>query len=195
MVIRACFVAALVALSACGKDDGDANGPAGDSPLDEPGRCAAQCVEPRDCCNTQPGAMNCFNNFGSFPYRFECHAGVCELLGCTSDAECEGLVEQPAVCADFSGFGACVTTCSTDEDCNDGQRCVEESGVLFCRNYCEADSDCTDISHCVDGRCVYDGCSSDGDCSLFNGGTCQPDGTCSCRTNAECSEDFACAPV
>lgn len=164
----------------------------------EVGFCWKQCVTPDDCCDlfTGAGYMQCRN--GNTPtFGFLCNAGVCEFDGCSSDDECQTVLQNPAmVCHDLDGKGLCIEPCSVATDCGTADDVCEPlvDGTLACMPPpCQSDADCpNDTFDCVDGECIFTDCRDDADCT--HGGTCQQ-GSCRCTASDECSESLDCVPV
>jgi len=181
---------------AASSDDAGGSGDAGvDEPLDHLGVCEPACVEASDCCDALGGnADYCREHLGEVPFDFACRVGSCEHVGCETSAECQN-VGPGTVCHDVGDVGYCLVSCTGDDDCGDGSRCLDvlHDGFLFCRPYCESDGECPDGSSCIDGNCVFVGCTTDADCDPLTSGRCE-NGVCGCRENADCDAFHACKP-
>lgn len=101
-------------------------------------RAPADCQDPDDLCIAGVCRSGCERN-EQCPLFFECQAGQCEEVGCTSDRECLFATKDPR------------------SKCNDGK----------CESPCENDAECGDLHACVDGRCKFVGCATDEECRIY----------------------------
>ena len=150
--------------------DGGETGTATDTGQDPVPTCQMPCSTVADCvqAGTEGSAYDQDN--------YQCTDGVCEYLGCYSDAECSALGDY--VCGDASfGVPFCVAACTVAADC------TSTAGPAY-----DADN-----YSCENGGCVYTGCTSDAECDASVSGTVCVDlgagyPTCvgSCETAADC---------
>jgi hypothetical protein len=109
--------------------------------------CVPQCSTPSDCDLGAGAAYDADN--------YICDNGGCVYGGCNDDAECQA-TNAATACQDFgNGILACVLTCSTVADCDQGQLAFDAD------NYA-----------CADGYCEYTGCNSDAECMEFTNNVC-----------------------
>jgi len=178
-----------------GDDGGDDDG-GDDGGGAEFGFCVHACDEPEDCCFE---GVEC----GTYPNAWECDAGACAPLGCTSDGDCVYIENTTCqmVGPEDHAIGQCVMLCADDSDCivDLGETCsgrtTDDKG--FCvipAPQCDANEQCNSDDStsfvCTDGQCLCDG---DDDCTNI-GETCDLDtGLCHCTGNATCPDGFACA--
>ena len=121
------------------------------------GRCVfTQCTIDADCfddnlyCDTGVCKQKCEVN-GDCPSFFACSSGRCEIVGCSTDRECQTASGQlGSRCVDLgNGIKECGTPCSDDAACNDGRF----TG-----------------SSCIQGFCQPGGCATDEECKIRFGG-------------------------
>jgi hypothetical protein len=105
------------------------------------GQCVDDCRQPADCASGDP-AFNADN--------WECQAGACKWLGCSSNNECNpGFVcHDPGI-----GVSSCVADCNAPSDCS------QNFGPFITSNYA-----------CDVGACVYLGCADDSECDAIGPG-------------------------
>ncbi|MFT3775562.1 MAG: hypothetical protein QM820_60210 [Minicystis sp.] len=106
--------------------------------------CMPTCTKATDCA--VPGSALSDQN------HFTCNAGVCEWLGCKSNAECSSALQSNrVVCEKPAGATAatCMPTCTKAADC-------AIPGAKL-----------TDANHyaCVANRCKWQGCKTTAECS------------------------------
>ena len=154
-----------------------------------------------------PGGGDCSNG-EPCPPGFTCFNGVCVLLPCDDDTDCDNNTE----CI----FGHCYQRCDNGGSCPDGFNCIEVNGISICvpgfelpgggifpiepgGGSCDDTIDCPPGFTCVGGICVLLPCPG-GDCtSLGNfeciGGHCFP--TCDNVTYPEtgCPPGYICTTV
>ena len=183
-------LSAVVALSACGGDDGGAETD------DGPGIVGGTCVDDLECSASEicvegvcvePGT-ECTVNTDCEPFEL-CNAGICVVRAdsCQADTECAA----GEICRDF----ACVTGCRQDTDCASGQVCND---ALVCMTPPpECPDTCPEHQACVDPTlgCEPDGtCTVDGDCTgldVCNDGICG-EAPVTCERNQDCVQGRYC---
>ena len=154
-----------------------------------------------------PGGGDCSGG-EPCPPGFTCYNGVCVLLPCDDDSDCDNNSE----CI----FGHCYQRCDNGGSCPEGFNCIEVNGISICvpgfelpgggifpiepgGGSCDDTIDCPPGFTCVGGICVLLPCPG-GDCtSLGNfeciGGHCFP--TCDNVTYPEtgCPPGYICTTV
>jgi hypothetical protein len=134
--------------------------------------CQATCTEAADCC--QPGTEDMCPGDPPF-FNWECTAGLCELGGCTEDADCAAFAGTS--CLMVNGVPTCAPVCETDDECL----------TMF-------DETCTGMSDSGEMICVLpdpEPCMTNEAC--FGFGTCDvATGVCSCADATECPKGYDC---
>ena len=116
----------------------------------------------------------------------------CSITACPSGMICDSNTLQ---CKPQSGSCETLSSCSTDEDCPEGEICDTSRGLcLLACTYDEA----TGLSNCPNGEtCHYNGrcgpvCQNDNDCNeagiICLDGRCRPEG---CLNDIECENEQA----
>ncbi len=85
--------------------------------------------------------------------NFNCTAGLCEYIGCTSDSQCVQERNENYVCRAAPGdaHASCYAPCQTVQDC---VIAVRGTGTLYD----------TDNFTCVNGLCNFTGCNDSSEC-------------------------------
>ena len=127
-----------------GAGDGGAGGvpvPAGD--------CVPTCSAPADCAS--PDALLVFN-----ADHYLCNSGVCQYLGCQTDAECVTSYGTGVKCLPSPGlpFDECVWPCQDVQDCS-----IPGGPSLFDNDHYE----------CNAGVCQHLGCQTTDECTAVHG--------------------------
>lgn len=153
----------------------------GNSKLDPVAFCRPPCAQPIDCA-------------GDGPYfdedNYECVGGGCIWLGCVADSDCPDPSQVCRATDDGTGVDMyCVAGCASAGSCGQGM------GPFVPSNY-----------SCIDGGCIFDGCSSDGECEELSPGTrcvpelskfclrtCTEPEDCTTGTPASDGDNFECA--
>lgn len=89
-------------------------------------------------------------------------------LGCTSDADCGGLI--------CDTDGSCVQ-CQASADCAEGEFCQEDNTCIATSSACSGDSDCFAGDVCQNSACFtppVQSCFGEADTSCTHGRTCAP---------------------
>src|SRR5690606_19106672 len=76
--------------------------------------CWRPCTEPADCCleGSGPGCPD------SYPTNYACEHGLCRLIGCTGDADCQPSAEfAHLTCHVYDGYSICMKLCGSSEEC------------------------------------------------------------------------------
>lgn len=107
--------------------------------------CVAPCASGADC--GIPGGPALLD-----PDHYLCTGGVCEHLGCQTDAECHPVHGPNTICVQTaaSQYKSCVKACQTAAEC--AQPGVPQ--VMDADNY-----------DCIAGACHYKGCLKNGECA------------------------------
>lgn len=162
------------------------------------------CAEFRFAC-----ALECWNHPYDCGEGYGCREGDCfprcdvnedcqDENMCTSDTCVDHLCENVPVveCPDQicnPETGDCVD-CLSDENCNEGERCVDNTCIPFCIEDVDCDdaNSCT-VDICLDGICVNEEvvCEDDGD--LCTTEACDPQSGCA-STPVDCNEGEVCDP-
>ena len=113
--------------------------------------CFLGCEEVIDCCD---GDSYCEDSLGEYPYNWGCERGLCTHEGCNNDEQCTfGGALPDWRCVDIDGFGACLQSCTTQDDCSflDGWTCDEDVCMWppVEPETCENDADCDDGLVCA----------------------------------------------
>ena len=183
---------------------------------------------PDPACNpsdrTTCGDTGLCNGFGSctlYPQNTVCGSSDCSGLVESTPRTCDGqgtcresqLVDcSPFLCRN----GACVQTCTSDADCEDGHQCVQQHTGVVGAGVCgkrKNGQPCSDAGECESGQCVDGVCcessctgscrscslpGSPGQClDVANGApdprnTCEDLGAASCSTNGACDGMGSC---
>jgi hypothetical protein len=139
--------------------------------------CWRDCTEPADCCLPGSGP-ECP---GDFPYDYACNDGLCKLLGCSGDEDCQPAPQfEYLTCHPYLGTAICLTVCESNDDCPEGRTCTgtTDDDLPFCaiedlQPECFSDDDCEMFyggGHCIDERCI---CTDNADCTA--GDVCVPE--------------------
>ena len=166
-------------------DDGAGSGSNSDKPR------VKRCVIRDDRDGDDPGGGG-----GGCPCGEACGMnGICEPEGCMDGVLCSQGVQacQNGRCVDRDGCscedgcdddtGDDALACCTNNDCEDGLKCVpdetsDQPGCGFCQDICTSDEDCKDGKKCMeDGTCGY---------------ACEP--IIPCTETVDCPEGQWCAP-
>jgi hypothetical protein len=101
-----------------------------------------------------PDGAFCFGeSFRGWP------GGMCIAFGCDPASTTGGGCPTDTVCipGGRSGFGRCIPTCETGDDCRDAYDCLDDAtypGRLSCQPACETNSQCTGSRVCTEeGLC------------------------------------------
>ena len=157
--------------------------------------CRRTCKTSDDCCGKPPCDK------GKDAVR--CQAGLCQQVGCKSDADCVVAGAKVGTCKQIKdisygkSYGLCGKWCTLDSDCSKPDRCVARllaSGDSLCGTACTKDSDCLATLACIEGKfCGRKDqrlCKSDSQCPAYSGllrcylnlGRCYCDGDTNCQT-------------
>ncbi|MBW1808698.1 MAG: SUMF1/EgtB/PvdO family nonheme iron enzyme [Deltaproteobacteria bacterium] len=147
--------------------------------------CEGECVP--NCTGKDCGPDGCLGECepGCDDTEF-CNAGTCQLLGCSSNADCQA---PTPFCQTASR--TCVE-CLEDNHCAGGLIC--SGGVCADRPVCETDGQCEIGEICVEGDCLT-GCRSNRDCPGEQRCVEEigPNGTCvECELTEECPPGTIC---
>ncbi len=141
------------------------------------------------------GVLAC-NGTGGVACNAVAGTPVAEMCGDAVDSDCDGFDSNGCACASDTDcelcneeYLLCVTTCTTDGDCPNGQICDDAQGQL-CVPACDVDSDCAIVCDETSGKCVE--CTTDGECPTGQG--CNAGGNClpTCANDNDCATGSTC---
>ncbi|RJO66426.1 MAG: hypothetical protein C4523_12525 [Myxococcales bacterium] len=205
-------------------DDGGACTPATEAAVCPPGMycfvmpnplenfCFRECATNADCaqgyaCNTargrcDPTGQTCGQDTDcNDPCEYCDESALRCAAGCCSPAECNQAIGEECVhgrCTAQADGDQELRPCSTDEQCGYGWSCCY--GNTYCCQDCQTTQECIDrfgaAYYCNErGRCVEEGCATDGDCPA--GHFCNEFNICDqvCQTNEDCPDTMGCNAV
>lgn len=184
----------------CGDDEGSSTLKA----------CLKGCTTVSDCCTTPP----CDKGANAQ----KCSSGVCEFVGCSSDADCKTAKCGAVIVKVFDltkTYKMCGNFCTQDSDCasmSKDAKCFDgvSMGVITakdkaCAIPCTKDDDCSKQllnKKCIGGKyCGIEltpepNCTTDADCASDKKGhtTCDPTNkVCICSSDAVCQSTLGAA--
>lgn len=172
---------------------------ASDCPVDAPSSCGTD--------GTCDGAGSCHRYLGT-----TCLGGVCEGDAVIGTHVCDGTGHcQPSaattICVPYScdsAMGACVQSCTFDEQCSSGHSCdvsAASCGKKGAAAACRSNADCLS-NFCSDGTCCNVACQGPcvacnlsgqvGTCQAIGAGAPDPRGLCLDQGPASCGHDGTC---
>ncbi len=169
------------------------------------GQCSGQCVSLGDGVSSCPNDMACVTGLFNDPSLFVCvpWEQADRALGdtCAEDWSCvEG------VCREYLGENRCMTVCTEENPCAEGETCQtvgsaklcvsdEAAGVVTAGAACTYAFQCVEGAACYGNTCIF-GCDTEADCDE---GTCFLDAmfraaycTNACTTDDDCPERMQC---